>query len=129
MDQLLVRIILCIYLQNSSYVHTKCIIYVTLFRVNCNVCGMFSSLNMVLNCNLLSIVLLGQDVDYGSGQHNITISAGNTNVSLNIVITDDNLFEGDEEFYLMINQSLSLSRIVIGSPNRAVVKIFDDECK
>ena len=80
---------------------------------------------MILNC----VALLGQGVDHGSGQYNITIPAGNTKVPLNISIIDDNLFEGDEKFYLTIDKSLSPTEIIIGYPNRAVVRIFDDECK
>ena len=41
----------------------------------------------------------------------------------------DILFEGDEEFYLTIDKSLSPIEIIFGYPNRAVVKIFDNECK
>ena len=37
------------------------------------------------------------------------------------------MFEGDEEFYLTIDQSLSLNEITIGSPYRAVVNIFENE--
>ena len=66
-------------------------------------------------------------MDYVSGQYNITIPAGSTNATFNISIIDDSLFEGDEEFYLIIDQSLSLSGITIGSPYRAVVKIFENE--
>ena len=77
----------------------------------------------------LFISVIGQNVDYGSGQYIITIPARSTNAYFTISITDDNLFEGNEEFYLNINKSLSLAEIIIGSPNRAVVKIFDNECK
>ena len=68
-------------------------------------------------------------MDYVSGQYNITIPTGSTNATFNISIIDDNLFEGDEEFYLIIDQSLSLSGITIGSPYRAVVNLFDNESK
>ena len=73
--------------------------------------------------------MLGQDVDYSSGQYNVTIPIGSAIATFNISIIDDSLFEGDEEFYLIMDQSSSLSGITIGSPNRVVVKIFDNESK
>ena len=78
----------------------------------------------------LFIFLLGNNVDYNSGQYNVKIPAGSTKVPFNILISDDNFFEGDEEFYLIINKQSSLPNgTIIGSPNRATVKVFDNECK
>ena len=72
---------------------------------------------------------LGLGIDYRSRQYNVTIPISSARATLNILIVDDILFEGDEEFYLTIDKSLSFNGIIIGSPNRAVVKIFDNEGK
>ena len=77
--------------------------------------------------NVSSLFCLEQGVDYRSGQYNVTIPINSARATLNISIVDDNLFEGDEEFYLTIDKSLSFYEIIIGSPNRAIVKIFDNE--
>ena len=68
-------------------------------------------------------------MDYGSGFYNIKIPTGSANVTLNISIIDDLVLEGNEEFYLIIDQSSSFSGVIIGNPNKVVVKIIDDDCK
>ena len=78
---------------------------------------------------LICFIQLGQGVDYGSGQYNVTIPAGSVNTSFDIPITDDNIFEQNEIFYLTIDQSSSLNGVIIGSPNEAVVNIFDNDRK
>ena len=72
---------------------------------------------------------VGQDVDYISGQYNVTIPAGSINASFDIPIIDDGIFEQNEDFYLTIDQLSSLSGVIIGSPDRAVVNIFDNDRK
>lgn len=37
--------------------------------------------------------------------------------------------EGHKEFYLTIAQSSSLNGVIIGSLHRAVVELYDNECK
>ena len=67
--------------------------------------------------------------DYHSGQYNVTIPAGSNSASFNISITDDSVFEQNEDFHLIIDQSSSLSGVIIGDPSRAVVNIFDNDRK
>jgi len=69
----------------------------------------------------------GGGVDYSSGSYNVTIPAGQTSISFDVLINDDNLFEENKECLLTINQSSSLNGIIIGSPNVAVVNIFDND--
>ena len=57
------------------------------------------------------------------------IPAGHNSLSFDISITDDSVFEGYEDFYLMMNQSSSLNDVIIGSQNRTLIKIIDNECK
>ena len=69
------------------------------------------------------------DTDYSSGPYNVTIPAGYISSALSILVIDNNVLEGQKEFYLTINQSSSLNGVVISSPHRAVVEIIDNECK
>ena len=75
------------------------------------------------------VFLQGQKVDYNSGPYDITIPAGITISSFNISIIDDNIYEQHEEFYLTIDQSSLFNGIIVGSPNRTVMKILDDDRK
>ena len=65
------------------------------------------------------------NVDYDSGSYNVTFLAGMTSESLNISITDDDILENNENFYLAIDESLS--SITAGSTDRAIVNILDDD--
>lgn len=69
----------------------------------------------------------GGGTDYTSGPFNVTISAGQTNASLHVTITDDNIYEEDEEFILTIDQSSTLSGVLIGSPDTAMIVISDND--
>ena len=55
------------------------------------------------------------------------IPAGSTNVSFNITISLDNIFEGDEAFLITIDQA-SLQTVIISNVS-AMVIITDDDCK
>ena len=68
-------------------------------------------------------------MDYDSRQYNITIPAGSVNVSFDIPITDDGVFEHNEDFNVTIDKSSSLSGVIIGNPDTAVVNIFDNDSK
>jgi len=56
----------------------------------------------------------------------VTIAAGQMSVPFDVPINDDNVFEGNEGFFLTINQSSSL---IIGRRDTAVVTILDNDCK
>ena len=44
-------------------------------------------------------------MDYDSGPYTVTFAAGETIVTFNIPITDDDILEGNENFTLIINSS------------------------
>ena len=68
--------------------------------------------------------------DYVSGPFNVTIFAGQTNVSFPVPITNDDIYEQNEEFILTIDQSSTLSGVLIGSSNTTTVVIMDkSDCK
>ena len=68
-------------------------------------------------------------MDYNSGPYTVTFPAGERNVSLNISVNDDNIFENNERFALTINASLLPSDVYIGNLNRAIVIIMDNDGK
>ena len=78
----------------------------------------------------MHIFLLGGNSDYNSGPYDvIIIPAGHLISSLNISIIDDNILEQEEEFYLLIDPSSVFHGVIIGNPNRTIVKIFDNDRK
>ena len=75
-------------------------------------------------CSLLCHNITGGK-DYSSGPYIVTFTAGTTNSSFTISISDDNTFENNESFVLTIT---SLSNIITaGDPLQATVTIVDDE--
>ena len=67
-------------------------------------------------------------MDYDSGPYSVMITAGLTAASLNIVITNDNILENNENFDLFIN-TLLLPSQVNADPDKATVTIVDDDGK
>ena len=54
---------------------------------------------------------------------------GNTNVPLDIQITNDNILESNETFSLNIISSSVPDRVTIGSPGQSAVTIIDNDSK
>jgi len=52
-----------------------------------------------------------------------------TSVSFNVLINDDNIFEGDENFTVTIDPSSLPDDLTRGNPGSATVTIVDDDCK
>ena len=63
--------------------------------------------------------------DYSSGPYNVLFTAGTTNSSFTISISDDNTFEDNESFVLTITSLPNI--ITAGDPLQATVTIVDDE--
>ena len=68
-------------------------------------------------------------MDYTSGPYSVTFSTGQTTATFNVPISDDNVYEHNENFMLIIN-SLSLPNgVMLGDPDQTTVTIVDDDCK
>ena len=52
-----------------------------------------------------------------------------TNVTFDVMINDDKIFEGAEIFKLTINSSSLIGNVTLGNPNSATVTIVDDDGK
>ena len=71
---------------------------------------------------------LGGD-DYISGPYTAVLLAGETNVSFDVVINDNNIYEGNVYFTITINSSSLPSNVMVGDTGRARVIIVDNERK
>ena len=76
-------------------------------------------------------MLTGGGVDYKSGPYFITFPAGVTRVSFVVVITNDNVLEGDEKFSLSIDRRTiqPSQRVTVRNSNQVTVTIYDDDGK
>ena len=79
---------------------------------------------------MLYCTYIGDGYDYVSGPYSVTILAGQTTVSFDVSIIDDNIYEEREQFDVHIEQISTLSGVHIGSSYIATVVIADDsDCK
>ena len=65
-------------------------------------------------------------MDYNSGPYPVTIPAGETSVTFDVPITDDNILEGNENFMLTIDQSSLPTGVIRGDPSESTVTIVED---
>ena len=63
-----------------------------------------------------------------SGPYNVMISSGIKDVSLDVLVNDDELVERNESFYLIVNLA-SVSRNIIVGVVEAIVTIVDNDGK
>jgi len=68
-------------------------------------------------------------VDYNSEPYTITIPAGMTNATFDVPITDDDIYEDNENFMLTIDESILPPNVRRGDPSEATVTIVNDDCK
>ena len=68
-------------------------------------------------------------MDYSSGPYDVTFPAGVTRVSFVIVITNDNVLEGNEKFNLIIDPSSLPTGVTVSNPAQATVTIYEDDGK
>lgn len=71
----------------------------------------------------------GTEIDYTPGPYSLTIPAGLTNASYDVVISNDILLEDNETFYLVISPSSLPSGVTVGDINQATVIIINDDSK
>ena len=62
---------------------------------------------------------LGNDVDFNSTMHTVTIAAGDNSTTVNITVIDDDIVEADEMFYITLSlpSSLNGAGVVLPSNN------------
>ena len=76
---------------------------------------------------LLNYIIAG-DEDYEPGPFTVIVSAGDiSSVSFNITIIDDDVFEANESFILIIDPSTVPSRVIVQPHCMTVVTIVDDD--
>ena len=66
-------------------------------------------------------------MDYGSGPYEVTFIAGKTQASFNVSLTDDNVFESNENFMITIDPSSLLNNVTVGDRKRVTVIIMDND--
>ena len=71
----------------------------------------------------------GGGMDYDSRPYNITFPAGTTSVPFNVSITDDNILEDNENFFLTVDLSSLPDNITASDPYQATVTIVDKDGK
>ena len=87
------------------------------------------------HCMYVQILLMkyylfaGGGVDYDFGPHTITFPAGKLNTSINVSIINDIIAEGNESFHFTINPNLQLNYVTVGTPDKTVLTIVDDDGK
>ena len=57
----------------------------------------------------------------------VTFYAGEKQKLFTVQVTDDDIFEDNENFTLTIDSSLLPSDVMIGNPNQVTVTIIDDD--
>ena len=74
-------------------------------------------------------IITGGGIDYGSGPYTVIFLVGQIHAVFNVPVTDDNRYEGNENFVLTINSSSQLSHVIPGNPGQATVTIVDNDRK
>ena len=71
----------------------------------------------------------GQDEDYTSGPYSVTFTAGMTTALLSVPIKDDNVFENNELFRLIIDSTSLPNDVTLGNLRVSAMTIVDDDGK
>ena len=71
----------------------------------------------------------GAENDYVTGPYSVTISAGMTNTPYDILVTNDNLLEDNETFFIFLNPASLPSDVMVGDINQATITIINDDGK
>ena len=70
------------------------------------------------------------NIDYDPGPYVFTILTGMTSIAFDAtMISNDNILEDNEIFYLVINSSSLPNDITTGNPFQVAVTVTDDDCK
>ena len=68
-------------------------------------------------------------VDYDSGPYTITFPAGATSVSLNILVYDNQKYEENKNFTLIVSNDSLPHGVVVGKPSQVTLIIRNDDSK
>ena len=71
----------------------------------------------------------GGGVDYDSGPYTVKFPAGQTRRSLDVVVNDDNILEGNEKFTLTIRSGTLPTGVTRNGTGKATVTIMDNDGK
>ena len=95
----------------------------------CYSCGLSASImEIIYKCNNLhAYTFTGGGVDYGSGPYEVTFTAGTTEASFNVSLTDDYVFESNENFMITIDPSSLLNNVTVGDRKRVTIIIMDND--
>ena len=78
--------------------------------------------------NILTYIFYNAgECDYDPGPYHVTLPAGQIEVPFNASINDDDVFENNEIFQLVVNQRILPNRISRAEPYSSTVTIMDDE--
>jgi len=75
------------------------------------------------------VLVTSTDNDYSPGPYIFTIPSGNISISFNISITDDNILETMEDFFLSIDPLSLPDGVTVGNEGNTTVVIVDNDCK
>ena len=80
-----------------------------------------------ISCYILNVTCVtGSGVNYGSATYTVTIPVGVIRVAFEVLISDDNILEGNRSFTLIINPSSLPNGVTVGDPGQATVVIVDN---
>ena len=83
--------------------------------------------NVAENYYMLISMLIASD--YIPGPFNVTFTAGEIGVELEIFLINDSILENDEDFHLVIDRINLPGGLTIGNHDTTVVTIIDDDGK
>jgi len=75
------------------------------------------------------ILIADTDNDYSPGPYILTIPSGDISIAFNISITDDNILETMEEFFLIIDPLSLPDGVTVSSEGNTTVVIVDNDRK
>jgi len=75
------------------------------------------------------VLITCTDNDYSPGPYILTIPSGDISISFNISITDDNILEIMEEFFLSIDLLSLPDGVTVGNKGNITVVIVDNDRK
>ena len=85
-----------------------------------------ATIMIVINYDTGFILLVG-NMDFIPGPFNVNFTAGGISVPFYVALLDDDMLEGDENFYLIINPSSLPIFGTVNDTDQAIVTIVDDD--